>query len=299
MFFLPTVDPALFHRDPVDPGADLRLRYLGTAGFVLEADQHTIVVDPYVSRCGVGATLFGRLVPDEARIRRILPRANDVLVGHAHYDHVLDGPALCHHTGARLIGSSAVGMCGRAAGLPEDQIVVTAGREDIESGPGIVRGLPSLHGRVYMGRVTLPGDITSPPSWPPRFTELRHGQVLNWFVELGGVTMVHVDSADFLRDEFLDLDRAHGVRERGVDVLCLCAIGRAHRPDYVREAVELLRPRTIVACHWDLFSTPYEAEPRLLPFVDLPGFVDEIRQAGCRPVVLPFDGELGVRAGVG
>lgn len=291
---LPRIDPALLHHAPVAADADLRLRYLGTAGFVLEHGQHTLVVDPYVSRNGWLQTLFGRLTVDEERLHRVVPRADDVLVGHAHYDHVLDAPALCHRHGARLIGSPAVGMVGRAAGLPEAQIVVTHGHEDIATGPGFVRGLPSAHGRVYFNRVSLPGDITAPPRWPPRVTELRHGLVLNWYVELGGLRLVHVDSADFHRAEWERLDADHGVREHGVDVLCLCAIGRRYRPHYVQEAVQLLRPRVVLACHWDLFTTPYEEDPAVLPGVDLPGFVAEVEAAGSTPVILPLDGELGL-----
>lgn len=284
---LPRVNPALYHRHSPQPQDTAVLRYLGTAGFVLEAAQHTLVIDPFVTRTGLLDTVFSRLVPDEARIRALIPRADDVLVGHAHYDHVLDAPALCHHTGARLIGSPAVGMCGRAAGLPESQIRVTEGGEDIESGPGLVRGLPSRHGRVYFNRVTLPGDIVAPPSWPPRLRELRHGLVLNWLVELGGLRLVHIDSADFLDEQLLPLGQ--------VDVLCLCAIGRAYRPSYVEDALRLLRPRIVVACHWDLFATPFEQEPYLLPGVDLPGFLDEIRRAGSEPVVLPLGGTIGLR----
>jgi len=282
------LDPALYHREPVASDARMRLRYLGTAGFVVEAAQHILVLDPFVTRPGALRTLFGRLPPDLERLQRLVPHADDVLVGHSHYDHVLDAPALCARTGARLIGSPAVGRCGRAAGLPASQIVVTHGRQDIATGPGRVRGLPSQHGRVYFGRVTLPGDIEVPPPWPPRVTDLRHGLVLNWFVELGGLRLVHIDSADFNNAELQDLG------EQGVDVVCLCAIGRRYRPHYVQDAVALLRPRIIVACHWDLFTTPFEREPWLLPGVDLPGFVEEIRQAGCQPVVLPLGGELGL-----
>jgi hypothetical protein len=116
----------------------------------------------------------------------------------------------------------------RAAGLPEDQIRATRGREDIDVGAGVARGIPSRHGKVYFGRIPLPGEILEPPPWPPRFTELRHGLVLNWHVELAGVRVVHVDSADFIEEEMEGLL---------CDVLCLCAIGRKYRPDYTKTAL--------------------------------------------------------------
>ena len=265
--------------------AALRIRYLGTAGFVVDALDHTLVIDPFVTRPGLLTTIARRLQPDLDAIRRIVPRADDVLIGHAHHDHVLDGPDLCRMTGARFIGSRSACNVARAAGLPETQLVETAGREDIATGPGLARGLPSLHGRVYFGRIPLPGNIDSPPAWPPRFRALRHGLVLNWYIELGGVRVVHIDSADYIDEELEGL---------GADVLCLCAIGRNYRAGYVETAVAKLKPRFIIACHWDYFFTPYHVDPRCLPGVDLPGFVDEIRAAGSTPIVLPFDGVFGV-----
>jgi L-ascorbate metabolism protein UlaG (beta-lactamase superfamily) len=282
--WLPHPDPALYHRAVPPPDAQVLVRFLGTAGFVITARQRTIVVDPYVSRPGLLRTLFGRLRPDAERIRGVIPRADDVLVGHAHYDHVLDAPELCRQTGARLVGSPAVAHVGRAAGLPPEQIVETRGREDVVSGPMTVRGLPSLHGRVYFGRVTLPGDITAPPPWPPRAFHLRHGLVLNWLVDTGVGKVVHIDSADFLE---------HELQGHTCDVLCLCAIGRAWRDRYVLDAVRILKPKYVIPCHWDLFTTPYQEDPVLLPGVDLAGMVEEIRAAGAEPIVLPFEGVFG------
>lgn len=278
---MPTVSP-LAYRGHAEPDASVHLRYLGTAGFEVKGGGRTVVLDPFVTRPDLTTTLGKRLVPDAKRIAQVLPEADEVLIGHAHHDHVLDGPELCRQTGARFIGSPSACNVARAAGLPEEQLVETLGREDIALGDaGHCRGLPSRHGRVYFGRVSLPGSIDTPPPWPPRFYELRHGQVLNWYLELDGVRIVHVDSADFI-DEELD-----GVQ---ADVVCLCAIGRAWRPGYVATAVRKLRPRVIVACHWDWFFTPYGDPMRLLPHVDLPGFVREIEDQGVQPVVLPMDG---------
>jgi L-ascorbate metabolism protein UlaG (beta-lactamase superfamily) len=274
-------DPACFHPRPRFGQRGITLRYLGTAGFVLRTPGRTLVLDPYLTRAPLSAVLSQRLVPDTRTLRLHVPDADDVLVGHAHYDHVLDAPALCLQTGARLIGSRDVCNVGRAAGVPASQRLETAGREDIFCGDVCVRGLPSRHGKVFMGRVLFPGDLPLPPPWPARVHELRHGLVLNWHVQCGDFSMMHIDSADFLPEELSGLQ---------AEVLCLCAAGRKYRPHYVEQAVALLRPRYVVPCHWDTMCSPADAPLRLLPGIDLPGMVSEIEHAGCLPVVLPMQG---------
>src|SRR5699024_9181225 len=86
-------------------GEHLTITYLGTAGFVLQSDERTVVLDPFVNRPSLRQTLFSRLPINKSRIRRLIPHADDVLIGHSHYDHILDAPDLCKQTGARLIGS--------------------------------------------------------------------------------------------------------------------------------------------------------------------------------------------------
>lgn len=266
--------------DPAAAGATLELTYLGTAGFILKGAGRTIVLDPYVSRPGLVDTFTARLEPDTALIRATIPEADDVLVGHAHYDHILDAPDLCRQTGARLIGSGSTIMVGRAAGLPEAQLLETAGREDIASGPWTVRGLPSRHGLVF-GRIPFPGDITAPPRWPPYARDLRHGLVLNWIIDTGSLRIAHIDSADFINEE---------LQGQQADVVCLCAIGRKYRKDYVKDVVRLLKPKWIVPCHWDTMMTPLHATPDLIPTVDLPGLIAEIRAEGVEPLLTPILG---------
>lgn len=276
-------DPRWFRTPDVSAEHDVELRYLGTAGFVVRAPHRTFVLDPYVTRAPLAEVLTRPLAPDLEVSARVIREADDVLVGHAHFDHVLDAPALCARTGARLIGSRAVCMVGQAAGLPPEQLVQTGGREDIECGPYSVRGLPSVHGRVLFGRVLLAGDIEAPPPWPPRAHVLRHGHVLNWHLCIGSFSLVHVDSADYLLEEL------EGIR---ADVLCLCAAGRRYREHYVRDIVHALRPRWVLPCHWDTMTTSLDEEPLMLPGVDLPGMMDEIWRAGSEPLLLPLLGRV-------
>lgn len=266
--------------DLPEDAALLDIQYLGTAGFVISDGERTLVLDPYVTRPGLLTSLTKPLAPDAALIRRLIPKADDVLIGHAHHDHVLDGPDLCKQTGARLIGSRATFQVGLAAGLAPEQMVATDGREDIPSGHWTVRGLPSRHGKIF-GRIPFPGDLTAPPPWPPRMSDLRHGLVLNWLVDTGKLKVMHIDSADFIDEE---------LAEQRCDVLCLCAIGRQARPNYVRDVIRYLQPTWVIPCHWDTMITPVEAEPDLLPGVDLPGFIAEIEAEGVIPLLTPILG---------
>jgi voltage-gated potassium channel len=134
----------------------------------------------------------------------------------------------------------------------------------------------------------LPRETTTPPPWPARMRDLRHGQVLNWLVDTGGLRVLHVDSADFIRDEL------KGIK---ADLVCLCAIGRRYRPGYVREVVALTQPKWIVPCHWDTMVTPIDAPPEMLPGVDLPGFLREIEDAGVQALPVPLLGSLTLPRG--
>ena len=144
-----------------------------------------------------------------------------------------------------LIGSEDVVRVGRAAGLPESQLLSTMGHEDIVCGAtAIVRGIPSTHGRVYFNRVPLQGQIPDDFKWPSYFWQFRHGQVLNWWVQMKGLRVLHVDSAEFFEHEWTGLE---------VDLLCLCAIKQVETRLCCRCSSNR-EPKMVMACHWDSSS---------------------------------------------
>src|SRR4051794_25031264 len=89
----------------------IRVTYLGTNGYQLEASGHALLVDPYFSRISLArAALAWPIRPDAGRIDEGLAhlRGNPdaILATHAHFDHLLDVPVLMRRTDARLIGSA-------------------------------------------------------------------------------------------------------------------------------------------------------------------------------------------------
>ena len=263
--------------------AQLQIQYLGTAGFIISNAERTLVLDPFITRQNAWHTLTQPLISDSNLVKQLIPHADDVLIGHAHYDHILDAPEICKQTGARLIGSRATLMYGKSAGLKNAQMLEVKGHEEVTSGKWLVKALPSIHGKALFGKIPLPGDMIEPPPYPPKFHQLKHGDVLNWWIDTGDLKIVHIDSADFL-DEHLSQVQA--------DIVCLCAIGRKYRPNYVRDVVRYLKPKYIIPCHWDTMMTPIHAPPYLLPSVNIPEFLKEIESFGVKPLFTPILGKL-------
>ena len=283
-YLLKTPDAAWTAASPAEAKAEnLKIKYLGTAGFILSDQHRTLVLDPFISRPNFWQTFTQPLLSDPRLVKSYIPQADEVLIGHAHYDHILDAPEVCQQTGARLIGSGATLMYGRSAGLSEAQMLETKGRETIACGKWQVIGLPSIHGKALFGRIPLPGDMTTPPPFPPKFHHLKHGQVFNWWIHTGQLSVVHIDSADFIEQE---------LQGKQADIVCLCAIGRKYRPNYVKDVVRLLKPKYIIPCHWDSMMTPIDATPQLLPSVNIPEFLEEIKACGVIPLFMPILGEL-------
>ena len=113
-------------------------------------------------------------MPDAAAIAaHTPPRADLVLVGHSHHDHLLDAPAVALRTGAPLLGSLSTIRVRRASGLDHDHLITVAGGEDLAFDGFSVRAIPSLHSRV--GDRYLFAEIAAEPALPMPAAQYREG----------------------------------------------------------------------------------------------------------------------------
>ncbi len=273
-------------------GASVRIRWLGTAGHVIETPTTTLLVDPFLTRPSL-AQLTGRIAPDEAAIRARLPaRVDAVLCGHSHFDHLLDAPFIARTSGARLAGSATTCAFARASAVPEAQLIAIppTGRT-FSVGDATIRYIPSLHGRLRIagGRVPFAGEVARPPSLPARAWDYRMGGAFGVLIDVGGIRIYHNGSADLVDAELA------GVR---ADVLLVGLAGRHGTRDYLQRLYCALAPRLVVPTHHDAFFAPLDGGLHLLPGIDLDGFVAETRMhAATATVVTPgYDEVLAIPA---
>ncbi len=270
------------------PDDQIQVTWLGTAGIALEARGRVLLLDPNVSRPSIRHSLTRPIVADMEAIRRYVPRADGIVCGHAHHDHIADVPDIARVTGATVVGSSSTANVCRAHGLSSNQILEVKAPRTVEIGPFRITLRPSIHGKAIRGRIPLEGDIPPGVKVPMRLNQYRCGDCFGVHVEVldtDGLSMFHLGSADFWPET------VEGLR---CDVLTPCLYGREHHAGYTRDLVAALQPRVVIPNHFDDFMRPMAHPIRELPGVDLAGFRREVIDAGasCRLVVLDLMGSF-------
>jgi len=254
-------------RSPLPSG--LELTWVGTAGFRLAYQGTVVWIDPYVTRLRFADLLRRRVIAaNESAIAQHIDRADAVLVGHTHFDHALDVPAIARHTGCRVYGSASLEHLMGLHGLADRAVVVDAHR-DYEVGPFKIHFVPSVHSKLQLGlRVNYGGELTCEHLDELTPQAYRCGQVWGICIEVAGARIYHQGSADLIEDE---------IRDRDVDVF-LCGIaGRRFTPRYVERVLRALSPKLVVPSHFDDFFQPL-GDPKLSFNVNLTGFADEVHR---------------------
>jgi L-ascorbate metabolism protein UlaG (beta-lactamase superfamily) len=250
-------------------GPLVEVTYLGVAGWLFEVGDLSIVADPYFSR----PALDKPLVPDDAAIAQRSPaRADLVIVGHSHFDHLLDAPSVAKRTGAEIMGSATTAHVARASGVAPEKIITVKGGEDLAWEDYSVRVIPSLHSALGDKHV-FGGVLEHDPVLPMGADDYVEGGTFAYLLRLHGREIFVLDTANFIEREVAGLDPdiaivATGLRQEIHDYTCrlLHALGD---------------PPIVIANHFDDFRGP----PVDAPIdADLEAFTNEVE--GCAPGTL-------------
>ena len=181
----PAAGPGFRGAVPGRPNATepLSMTYLGTGGWILEHAGVQILTAPLFSNPSFVSTGLAEISSDTAAVDRFMGRydvsdARAILIGHAHYDHLMDVPrvALAHAPSARILGSRTVAnTLGTWSGVGHRVDTLEAFAGDVESvgrwmpvSPQVrVMPLRSLHGPHFDGLTLYKGTVDRPRSEEP------------------------------------------------------------------------------------------------------------------------------------
>jgi L-ascorbate metabolism protein UlaG (beta-lactamase superfamily) len=256
---------------PLELPQGLAVEWLGVSGYRLSHEGNTLFVDPYLSRVPFRDLVLRRsTLPDPAALQRFGGAENEVvgvLVGHTHFDHAVDAPAIAQRFGCKAYGSNSLLSLMALHGLAESTVVVEPYRA-YELGPFVVRFTPSVHSKLLLGlAVPYDGELTCEHLDSLSPGAYRCGQVWGISIEVAGTHFYHQGSANLI-DE--------AVRERDVDVFLAGVAGRSFTRDYWRRILPLLDPRHVVPTHYDNFFRPLGQPLEFVSNVQLSELPNEI-----------------------
>lgn len=265
-----------------EPVSTVTLDWLGCATFRLAIGDLVVFLDAYMDR-----------VPAAPRVglaTRDVDRADHVLVGHSHFDHLWGAEVIARNTGATIVGSHETVRLMREDGVPEDRCLAVAGGERVRLGPNVTaRVLPSQHSCIWAKQSVDPAEVcvgdlgltlqerhdrlASGGGWLERdqrpgmaearahFAAWRHkprdeGGALAFLIDTPSGSILWKDTSGHWSGVLRDLRP---------DVAILAASGRGNidgepiqgsLADFVASEVELIRPKRVILDHHDDWMPP-------------------------------------------
>jgi L-ascorbate metabolism protein UlaG (beta-lactamase superfamily) len=129
----------------------VKLDWLGVATFRLVFDDLVIFLDAYMDRVPAA--------PPVGLTTAQVERADFILVGHSHFDHLWGAERIARNTGATVIGSHETVRIMRDEEVPEGQCLAVAGGERVRLSDRVtVRVFPSQHSCIWARAAADPAE---------------------------------------------------------------------------------------------------------------------------------------------
>jgi Beta-lactamase superfamily domain len=303
---------SLVHSGPValaagDPraGDAMYVQWLGVSSWIVSRGNDGVVVDPFFSRPSFPSVIvslvfrgfLGNFGYDAERIRDVLPDLPEntrfVLLGHAHYDHLMDVPYYMLRQSRRnvtYVGSDTARNI--LLGFKPNQFDFLVPRDGEQTQKGRVRvtAFASDHAPHIFGLKFMAGDIRTPLDSPPAHVgQYVEGTTLIYFIDFLDENnrvswRVFVNGAASSPEGAKVLERHQSfLQEHPTNVAILCVPGWDKVDDYPNSMLRLVNPDHVVLSHYDDFASAYKngEDPkdgmRFVLFARYDGFVEQLK----------------------
>jgi L-ascorbate metabolism protein UlaG (beta-lactamase superfamily) len=246
---------------PMPPDSVIQLRWLGTANYELVHGKTVVLLDAYYDRGPRNRPIGVR--PDG------ITRADLIVVGHAHFDHISDAAAIAVKTGAVVVGAPQSIKVVRDQGVPLAQTRTVSGHggEVLRFAGFTVQPIRARHSVLAPAVLTkfraAIGEVIGPPTAVDSAAEAAirrrgssdpavetQGTIAYLFTFDSGFRLLFLDSAGPITEE----ERAVMAKIGRTDVAIV-----AYQGQYVARAqiavtlplLQLFRPATFIPAHHD------------------------------------------------
>jgi reactive intermediate/imine deaminase len=265
---------------------EIRLTYLGNAGWEITDGRRVILVDPFLTQfarwAGGGASTDGpapdALYPaDTARINAHVTRADYILITHGHPDHALDAGYISRKTGATIVGHETAANLARAYGVRDSALITVIGGEDYAFDGFSLRVIPNIHSaldnkRYYNNTRGIVGTAPRGLTAPLRRRDYVEGGNLAYLLRIAGHQILIMGSMNYIEREM------EGLRP---DIALVGA--NSQRLEVFDFTGRLLRalghPAVVIPTHADAYGNP-NPPPAML--ADRERFAREVTAASPR-----------------
>lgn len=251
----------------------LQVLYLGSAGYLFRLGENGILTAPFFSNFSL-MELTLSISPKTDVIDRIYPNIPEgfvkaILVGHSHYDHLIDVPYIwtTYHKNTPIYGSLTTKnllISVKENRVPEEFIHVIDDELDIyqyQIGkyinivPDVIKVLPieSSHSNHLFGYKLFDGKLLEPRDNPPKFArDWVEGDTFAYLMEFKNgeksFTVYFQDAASSPpKGLFNDYENA------SIDLAVLCVGGFSEAENYPEYILEKLKPKKVILGHWEDF----------------------------------------------
>jgi L-ascorbate metabolism protein UlaG (beta-lactamase superfamily) len=264
------------------------LDWLGCATFRLTLDNLVIFLDAYIDRVPSAA-------PTGVTVD-VIKRADWIVVGHSHFDHVYGAERIAKATGATIIGSYETVRVMEAQGVPLSQMIPVAGGETIRLAKDVtVHVFPSQHSCVWSHTKMPSSDQVCIGDLGVTYHEQQERIKALWeyLCTLGSEAMNHLQvSAQGARGDggallyFFETPEGSllfqdtsghwsGILQNlRPDVAILAAAGRGNidgepiqgsLAQFVARQADLIRPQRVILSHHDNWLPGFSGETDVMP----------------------------------
>lgn len=266
--------------------------FLGNSTILISDGDHSLLVDGFFSRPSKLKTLFWKIGPNEAVVKKQLKingikidgeskgvgdgersKLDAILVGHSHYDHALDTIAVARVTMALVMANkSYANIHERNGGNTDSDHLLVVPKEGMakEIGKFVVKYIPSNHvsSQTRLQRMA-DGNIENTFGIPAHYTKYKRGEVF----------AIHVSHPDGNILVTTTVGAKLDAAQESKSTVVFLAVGRymketpEQQSSYWEDFVTNSKPDLVIPVHWDDFTR--KLSKGLAPF---PWFMDNVKK---------------------